>query len=518
MKNKKGIQNSNGSSKFSIDPIQKAKMELAAFKERLKAYNPEKFGHKKPTTRREFLASGIIPFSVSALAPSLFALRSWAQTLPQCEAGNGGGGGPTCDRPGFVQLHLAGGAMFASQYIVKGEDGGYLANYNRLGLGTTNALIGSGRIFRGFANQATEFYRPRLANNQDSGFITGFLDGIGNDDQIRQRTAAIGLCGTSRDDTAPENNNVDDLDVAGLVESMGCNGQYLPALGQASRTLPTYRDSISRLRVNSLENVRNALNLTGALSQLSTNEQQKVFQMVQGLHANQVRKLAAVDGGQSLAELVYCATGRNLENLTSNTIVVDPRQDAALRNIWGIQANTGEGNQAVVMATLALNNLNCNAGPALFEIGGYDYHDGVRDNGLNKEFEAGQRVGRLIRTAAQLGKKLVVYLSTDGAQSTASPSDSVEATAFNADNGAAGVHLLFIYNPQGVTVTKSQLGFFNDNQVNAPSVISPSPSKLSTAAAVNYGALMGLTNSQIVAMIGNGNINEDIVREMRVIA
>ena len=93
--------------------------------------------HKKPITRRDFLAQGFIGGAAMIVAPSLFGLfksqAAYAQAAMTCNLSTGAGRIP------FVCFDLAGGANIAGSNVLVGGPGGQLdflsqAGYEKLGL------------------------------------------------------------------------------------------------------------------------------------------------------------------------------------------------------------------------------------------------------------------------------------------------------------------------------------------------------------------------------------------------
>src|SRR5262245_53646037 len=96
--------------------------------------------HRRPVTRRDFLAQGLIASTAMVLSPSLFGLlrksdAAFAQTM-ECVLSGGSGKIP------FVCFDLAGGANVAGSNVMVGGPGGQLDflsddGYAKLGLPKT---------------------------------------------------------------------------------------------------------------------------------------------------------------------------------------------------------------------------------------------------------------------------------------------------------------------------------------------------------------------------------------------
>jgi hypothetical protein len=93
--------------------------------------------HRRPVSRRDFLAQGLIAGTAMVLSPSLFGLlrksdAAFAQSM-ECVLTGGAGKIP------FVCFDLAGGASVAGSNVMVGGPGGQLdflpdAGYEKLGL------------------------------------------------------------------------------------------------------------------------------------------------------------------------------------------------------------------------------------------------------------------------------------------------------------------------------------------------------------------------------------------------
>src|SRR5204862_7965787 len=65
-------------------------------------------------------------------------------------------------------------------------------------------------------------------------------------------------------------------------------------------------------------------------------------------------------------------------------------------------------------ATVMKLVLNGYAGAGTITLGGYDYHDGTRATGEDRNFKAGQMIGAVLEYAHRVGKPVMVYVFSDG--------------------------------------------------------------------------------------------------------
>ena len=109
---------------------------------------------KRPRTRREFLAAGIIPFATSMIAPSaMHVLSTMAQAQETgstpCSPANAGTLVPV------ITISLEGGPAMASNWVPKDAGGQLLTDYSSVGLGSGSGL--ANRLTSDFAN-TVDFY------------------------------------------------------------------------------------------------------------------------------------------------------------------------------------------------------------------------------------------------------------------------------------------------------------------------------------------------------------------------
>ena len=71
---------------------------------------------------------------------------------------------------------------------------------------------------------------------------------------------------------------------------------------------------------------------------------------------------------------------------------INTTHKTSFENIWTKDATQN------VFGAMAYNTLNLQAGPAHICLGGYDYHNGTRTLGNERDLEAGLLIGRIIAT------------------------------------------------------------------------------------------------------------------------
>lgn len=439
-------------------------------------------GHRKPVTRREFLAAGMIPFAARLLAPSLWTLvlrdNAFAQTAADCPA----------SVPGmipFITINLSGGPAMAANFVPMGQDGAPLPSYNVMGLGDGAVPI------------EKEFGNATFAGAVNGRLISQFLQGMRNaGGAALTKTAFVGSCVQSRDDTT-ENR----FGVEGMLVKAGVAGSLLPILGtDKTPTGIQQRSAVvvppAPLIVENFSSLTGAIGYAGTLRTALTNSQKsQLSQLIKNLSAQQSRKLASMSTGPELKKLIDCAGIRNTQLVDAGTSGVDPRKDTnaagALNQIWQINDNTGSGDRKLVFASMVYNVLKQQASAASINLGGYDYHDDSRGTGDARDLEAGTLVGQILASAEALSTPVFIYVTSDGAVSSAESND--RAAPWRSDRGEAGASYMLMYDPQGRRIVKSnQLGWFTRGQVADASFITGANPELASAAVIaNYLQVCG---------------------------
>ncbi|MCJ8277065.1 MAG: hypothetical protein HRT44_09015, partial [Bdellovibrionales bacterium] len=298
-------------------------------------------GHKVPTTRRQFLASGLLSATSTLLAPTLPTLISrtaWAQEVgcPDDETSASG-------NPVFVHLQLAGGAALFANSLSCLADGQPFNNYARLGMGSQPP--------RGnfFANNAPFW----VASDTSAGspIFTQMFSSLGDDNMdIVNQSAFVQVCAESLDDTR---NNPQDI--TGMLQAAGISGSQLPYLsaGENNRFQSAILPSANMLRSNNAAAIEGSLQFTGALGSFRGNNQQiadvhgALAQLIENLNKYQVEQLARTPSSHEsqkiFRQLVQCASTKNT-SLQGQAPVVDIFDanfpgGSDLADIWSVLRN-----------------------------------------------------------------------------------------------------------------------------------------------------------------------------------
>lgn len=434
-----------------------------------------KTGHQKPVTRREFLAAGLIPFAASAFVPGALGLLGtpFAANAAECTD-------PAQVLAPFITLNLSGGAALMANLLPRDQGFQPLPNYQSLGYPSQPTMVNA-------------YGSPSWSST--SGVLAG-LNSIITDQSVRDKVQVIQVSVSSVDDT-----NSNRFDVSGMVYAAGLAGTLMPNLGRRSSVSGINQQSAlvnppRPLVVATVNDIVNSLGYTASLNAaaLSPTQKQKLATLVGNLSASQAEKLSRIRSVAHVKDLVECAGIKNSSVVGASAALVNPFATGAnssqqqIATVW----NSGTAlasNQ--VFGAMVYNGLVGQAGTVNLELGGYDYHDGTRTTGDRMDNEAGQQIGKIIQSANILGKKVAVYLTSDG--STAAGGGGIWVS----DRGQAGSAMLFLFDPAGrpqlVSGATPQIGHYESNgsqQVVASSLVSD-PQNAAVAAFRNYIAFNG---------------------------
>ncbi len=458
-------------------------------------------GHRRPVSRREMLAAGLLPFSASLLVPNWYKLL-----LPEAHAE------ATCATTTsglipMITVNLAGGAAMAANFVPMDAGGNPLPSYSVMGLGN------------GAVPLENEFGTVKFAGTENGVLISKFLQGLrATAPTALANTAFVGVCVRSRDDSAENRFAID-----GMTSKAGLAGSLLPNLGkQQTFSGISHKSAVVNsnlpLVVSNYSAITGSLGYAAALgASINADQRGALSKMISRLSETQARRIATDKTGIEVKNLVDCANIKNVELAAVSNPGVDPRTDAKgaeLSAAWNINGGTNGGDQNLIFSAMTYNVLKGNAGAAGLEIGGFDYHNNTRATGDQKDLEAGQVVGRILESAAIMGKPAFVYVTSDGAVSSA---DSASRNSpWTSDRGIAGASYILYYDPAGRRPTSNnQIGYFTSGQAADDQFITgASPEIAAVAVFANYLKLNNKMN--LFAPIVGRTMNEsDLPKVLR---
>ncbi len=424
--------------------------------------------HKRPMTRREFIAQGLCKASATVLGGSVLSLfanpnLARAALSPDLEAlkqscgiaVQGAGKIP------FICFDLAGGANMAGSNVLVGGQGGQFdflstAGYNRQGL--------PGDMVPPIANPDTgtnDFINSDLglAFHSDSQFLRGILERVSPTTAAAINGAVIPA--RSENDTGNNPHNP----MYGINRA-GADGSLLTLIG--SRNSDSGGNSMAPARLMDMgarptkvdrpSDVTGLVDVGDLVGLLSQEDAVAVMESIQRISA---RKLGRVDSGIStdevIKDLVSCGyvKSADLADRFGNPATLNPELDPQIVGPAGIFSQAefddeGEFRKTASVMKLVINGF---AGAGTITMGGFDYHTGERGTGEIRDLRAGRCMGACLEYAARVGVPLMLYVFSDGSvSSNGRIDDSIEGRGkpeWTGDNQSTAASFFLVYNPAG---------------------------------------------------------------------
>lgn len=449
--------------------------------------------HPKPTTRREFLATGMLGFSGMLVAPSILNVLARPEFAFGQEAGACSVQG--LNLPAFITVNLSGGNSLSSNLPPLGEGREPLAKYDLLGLGPDSSVFTD-------ETRGMDFLGIRVSGRRDANVPAGhFWLGLGTTASATTlgKVSVMSICVTSNDDTST---NL--YDASGMILKAGRTGELLPNVGSrdGNGTGVNQKAALvnpeSPLIVSNYSDIERALKPAGTLAtRLTDSRRRKLLELVNSLSGSQARSIAAAGSatGTTLAKLVECATGKNIELSATTDPGIDPAIGANnIAAVWNLNpANKGGANYA--RAAMVYNTIKGNSSTCGIDEGGNDYHGNGRQNQNAKDRTNGELVGRILESAAVLQKPVMINILSDG--SVSAPANSAYGDGFTNDSGVRGMSIVIAFHPDKKPELKNdqfkyQVGFFTPGQGASDQSVVRTTTDAAAVVAANYMAFAGI--------------------------
>jgi hypothetical protein len=487
--------------------------------------------HKRPVTRRDFIAQGLGRGLATVIAPSVLglfadprraeaALSSDLQALKaSCGLDVQGAG-----KIPFIAIDLAGGANMVGSNVLMGGAGGQLdflstAGYAKLGL-PGDMLPGMTSVTTGTSFTDT---RLGLAFHSDSAFLRGILDRVAPATAASINGAVIAA--RSENDTGNNPHNP----MYG-IHAAGADGALATLIG--SRASDSGGNSMAPAGMIDLSvrptKVDRSSDVTGLVdtgqlaSLLSLDDTVAVMEAIQRISDRKIRavdpkqpfmdpKRPTVTRNEVVRELVNCGyvKAADVVDRYGDPASLNPDLDPDIVGAGGIFSRAEYDGDAEFRKTAAVMKmvLSGYAGAGTITMGGYDYHGQGRATGELRDLRAGRCMGACLEYAARRGVPLMLYVFSDG---SISASGQVDNTAdgrgkfmWTSDNQSTAASFFLVYNPRGRaalvssgpggTARHQQIGYFRaDASVETAS--SPAASNVNLlveTVVLNYMALHG---------------------------
>jgi hypothetical protein len=492
--------------------------------------------HKRPVTRRDFLAAGMLSSSGVVLAPAWLGALLKAQranaTLAtdiqnmlapgQCDVPTKATGIP------FICFDLAGGANLVGSEVLVGQQGGqsnFLSTAGYELLGVPGNMVPS----------STANIDPSLGLlwHADGAIKRGILS-VATTPATAAGTSGAVLCATSQNDTqsnphnpmygiAMANSKGLLLNLIGTVSSVSGGNSMAPTAlinpafqpttinqpSDATGLVSTGGASADPLSVAVIESQTRISGGNGAY--VSGSEPSIGGAMsAPGGSTPGVQLLADPVADTSLKNQVRCQYAKSAYTADAfgNPAALDPTQDplivgGATPIFTAAQINSDSDTAAT--ATVMKLVVDGYAAAGTISMGGYDYHDGTRATGETRNFKAGQMIGAVLEYAQRKGQPVMIYVFSDGSLNSNMMPDTSTAgrgkLGWQGDNSSVASTFFLVYSPKGRPTLLNgtagqQIGYFSasGNVVTSSSVVGNAVTTLVQVVLLNYLGLMNMTS------------------------
>ncbi|MCG8588739.1 MAG: general secretion pathway protein GspF [Proteobacteria bacterium] len=428
--------------------------------------------HKRPVTRRDFLARGFLTGAGILAAPSLMGFFNTPDARAQAMTCGVGAG---ANKVPFLAFDLAGGASFSGSNVLVGGPGGQLdplseSAYIRFGLPTDQFPTDP-------ANVNTEL---GLAFHADSAFLRGIK--LRASDEALAKVNGTVLCARSSNDTQNNPHNpmygIAAAGAAGdLVALVGSRNSESGgnSMAPASMIDPAFRPT----KVDRPSDATGMVDTGQLVDLLSPDDAETVMDAVHNISAT---KLAKVNEQQMVKDMIECAYVQSADLVANfgNPNALDPRLDDLINGndaVFNTPIFTPAeiDSQSKFRKTASVMKLVSNgfAGAGTVEMGGYDYHNGTRATGEVRDEEAGECMGAAIEYAHRTGTQLMMYVFSDGSLDSDGQLDNQAAArgklSWRGDNSTTAAAFILVYDPGATdrplltSPTQQQIGYFRSS-------------------------------------------------------
>lgn len=498
--------------------------------------------HKRPVTRRDFLATGAIGISAVAFTSGVTAMLSPDNAYGAITAC---GSNLLCGNVPFLCVDGAGGMNIAGGNVIVGFDKNqYQEDF------ATNALGDYRRL------GVPDLYHPSKTGMVNSGYglkfhsTSGILEGLeevlaprmGETEDLRQHVDGLILCAITSDDTGGN-----PLNTSYMAQRAGAIGNLVQLVGNGSSVAGGNSTAPS-----------DQVDLTKKPSRLTSfKDSESLLSIGDNLVGGRFLASTAPDGGMRMKNfmgLIGRAGKGRLDELKKNpklaaeidsfnskqskiTEVFDkfspselnPTTNAADRAVVQNVYNVANLNMVTGSSQTAANIINLltkrTAGAATIVVGGCDYHNGTAMTGHEKDKEIGRHIGHAIRMAAVRGVPMFVHLFTDGGV-TGDIAGQVDPNmpsrvVWRSDSGERSAAMMLVFHPNKKRVASGpsgeqsnfilsgktrQIGYFKaaGGVITDAHSLSNNTQKLWVAVILNYMATLvnSTDDDKIIAEVG----------------
>ncbi len=426
--------------------------------------------HKRPVTRRDFIAQGFLSGAATVIAPTALGMLlnpQRAMALDSdieaqkvaCGITSGAGKIP------FICFDLTGGGNIAGSNVLVGGAGGqqdFLTSAAYAKMGLPGTMVPNSSATGSFIES-----RLGLLFHSDSAHARGIIERTSPTTQAFTNGAVIPALSNNDTNTNPHN------PMYGIAQ-FGANGQLLTLIGSEptqsggnsmaplSMVNPIWTPSV----VTQASDVTGLVN-TGVLGQLlppaAAVSVLESMSRISGQKFANVSTLLSNDAAvKAQANCNYVKTAYLAENFSSPSALnpdLDPLiVDQSATRGSGIFSNaeyfnSPDSQDFQKTASIMKMVINGYAGAGTIQLGGYDYHGQGRATGELRDIHAGRCIGACLEYAARVGKPLMVYVFSDGGISANGTIDTTvdgrDKFMWISDNESTAATYFLVYNPKG---------------------------------------------------------------------
>lgn len=474
--------------------------------------------HKRPVTRRDFLAQGFLTGAATVIAPAMLTprranalegdLENIADNVCQLTKGSG--------RVPFICFDLAGGANIAGSNVLVGQSGSQLnflstQGYSKLGIPSSMVPTAAAANFidqsMGIAFHSDSAWLRGIVTKASAAALAN-VNGVviparsENDTGNNPHNPMYGL---AKAGTGGVGARGDVLTLVGSQNSDSGGNSMAPAMMMNPEFRPTKIDrnndvaglgSTGPAPVLGAEPTITATESMARISDLKLGKPNTgggTLPVTTGLAADLETRQRAACG--------YVRTARTMEGALNDPSKYSPRGDADIQAIFPGAEFGGEFEKtaSVMKVVIPAPSQKPIAGAGTISMGGYDYHTGNRMDGEARDFRAGQCIGAVIEYAHRRQSPVMIYIFSDGSlSSNGRIDDSVGGRGkgeWTGDNQQTACSVILVYDPNGRAALlqpgRNQIGSFSaaGDVVNSSSPGANSVNLLVHMVLLNYMAL-----------------------------
>ena len=478
--------------------------------------------HKRPVTRRDFLAQGLSLGTGTMIGGSMIGMFGSSGAYGELSADIDAMVAEFCRsfneseaKVPFICFDLAGGANFAGSNVLVGGAGGQ-----------RDFLNASGYIKQGLpvdrlpSSSTGDFIDDSLGLlfHSESQLLAGIMERA--TDAAPLINGAV-IAARSENDTGNNPHNP-----MYLINQAGADGLLLSLIGSRSsdsggNSLAPLQYIDPRVRPTKIDRASDVVGLvdTGELVNLLSSADTVAVLEATARLSNAKLGIRQVDGGGNLVssagpvntgfnalddatakDLVRCGYLDSASTVDTFNSPLDPELDADIVGDTGIFTAAEYNSDREFRKTAAIMKMVVNgfAGAGTVTMGGYDYHTGDRATGEVRDLRAGRCIGACLDYARRLNKPLMVYVFSDGSVFSNGMIDNSDLGAgkgvWTGDNQQTACSFFLAYHPDGRPAMRTnQVGYMrgSGDVETASSPVANNVNLLTEAVALNYMAFNG---------------------------